>query len=115
MWGLAIVRQWRCVLSAASTQDMLALMRASGDTHRRRQGQRFLEHEIVAAAAIAGGPPIAGCQLELLPRIAGDEMLEQLRAGQVRMRVTRGPSCGGVREVNAEPCRRPHGHRQHAG
>ena len=38
--GLAVVRQWRCVLSAASTQDMLALMRASGDTHRRRLGHR---------------------------------------------------------------------------
>lgn len=94
VWGLAIVRKWRYVLSEASTQDMLALMRATSDTHRRRQGQRFLEHEIVAAAAMANGTPMAGCHVGIPALQAGDRLLEQLRASAVSMRVTRGPSRG---------------------
>ena len=50
--GLAVIEGWRCVRGSASHADTYALMQASEAFHRRRSGQRFLEHRVVSAASL---------------------------------------------------------------
>ena len=93
VWGLAVVRQWRYVLDTASTQDMLALMKASNAMHCRRQGQLFLEHEVLAAAMVLDtGSPATSCPVAWPPRFAGERLVEGMRASAARLRCTRGPA-----------------------
>ena len=76
VWGIAVVRQWRYVLDTASTHDMLALMKASDAMHSKRQGQRFLEHEVLAAATVVDtGSPATCCPVAWPPRFAGGRLL----------------------------------------
>ena len=94
VWGLAIVRQWRYVLDTASTDDMLALMKASDAVHLRRQGRWFLEHEVLAAATVLDNDsPATICPEAWPPRFAGEKLMDAMRASGKRLRCTRGPAC----------------------
>ena len=93
VWGLAIVRQWRYVLDTASTDDMLALMKASDAVHLRRQGRWFLEHEVLASATVLDNDsPATICAEAWPPRFAGAKLMEAMRASGKRLRCTRGPA-----------------------
>ena len=101
VWGIAVVRQWKYVVDTASTHDMLALMKASAEMHQRRQGQRFLEHEILAAATVLdAASPAANCPVALPPWFAGERMLEMLQASASGMRCTLGPACSRPLDVH---------------
>ena len=50
--GLAVLRGWRCVLGLPSHVHIHALMAASIAAHSRCDGQRFLEHEVLASAVL---------------------------------------------------------------
>ena len=50
--GLAVIRKWHFVETSASNPDTYALMRANIALHRKRNGQRFLEHAVLASAVL---------------------------------------------------------------
>ena len=58
--GLVVVRQWKCVTNAACSMDTFLMMQGSRVQHPRRQGQRYLEHEIVASAECVSGGDSSG-------------------------------------------------------
>ena len=50
--GLAVIRKWHFVETSASHPDTYALMRATRALHRKRNGQRYLEHAVLASAVL---------------------------------------------------------------
>ena len=51
--GFAVVRSWRFVTAEATDEDTHSLMNASMAFNRKRDCQRFFEHEILASAIIS--------------------------------------------------------------
>ena len=105
--GVVVVRGWRFVRGSASHLDTYALMAASEAFHRRREGQRFLEHEIVASASVRGGD---GSPIEVSaditagsPGFAGRRLLQQVLGSSASAEVTSGEGTralgGGGRRV----------------
>ena len=96
--GLAIVRGWHCILSSASHADTYALIQASEAHHKKRSGQRYLEHEVVAASTLQ---PFDGNSIHLSrdwaakpPAIAGPRLLQQITDANHQARLRKGSSVG---------------------
>ena len=95
--GIAVMRGWRCVFGEASHVDAFALIAASEAFHRKRSGQRYLEHEVVASALLQASDYSAidvGPKWGSLPAgISGSRLLQDI-LGSARAEVTRGVGGG---------------------
>lgn len=69
--GLVVLESWRFVFSKASSRHTYSLMQASMTEHRKRSGQRSIEHEhrVLAAVSVnmAVRVPDLPCQWAFLP------------------------------------------------
>ena len=100
--GLAVLRQWRYVVSSASDADMHALMRASMAFHRKRGGQRFFEHAVVAAACVMPLEEVAPVPPNILfrPATSVGQSLVSASLGTT-MKITKGDSIGAIHTVES--------------
>ena len=101
--GIAVLRQWRFVVSVASTKDTHALMCASIAFHPRRDGQRFLEHEVVAAAIVPTQEVVVPVPADLSAwpaASAGRQLVVAMRTLGTRLRITKGAFAGSTYDVD---------------
>ena len=98
--GVAVVRAWRCVRSAASHQDTYALMQASMAHHPRRSGERYLEHEVLASARVEVSDRsvlVIAPELARLPSVVlGQRLCQRLSAAGAHLVVSKGARIGAI-------------------
>ena len=96
--GLVVIRKWHFVETTASHRDTYDLMSASSALHRKRSGQRFLEHEVLASARLQ--PECRSAiqipdYLNSLPAVsAGRLLLASMVSIDASLTVTKGEGCG---------------------
>ena len=50
--GLAVLQSWKAVTTSISSNDSRALMLAAREHHSRRDGQLYVEHEVLSSAGL---------------------------------------------------------------
>ena len=102
--GVAVVRAWRCVRSAASHQDTYKLMQASMAQHPKRSGERYLEHEVLASARVEVSDHsvlVVSAELASLPcGLLGQRLCQRLSAASALVTVSKGDSSGATMAID---------------
>ena len=102
--GVAVVRAWRCVRSAASRQDTYKLMQASMAQRPKRSGERYLEHEVLASARVEVSDHsvlVVSAELASLPcGLLGQRLCQRFSAASAQVMVTKGDSSGACMAVD---------------
>ena len=97
--GLVVMRSWHFVTQRASHEHTYALIQAELAASSRRSGQRFIEHEVIAAAVVhssaAGGEGIGqvlpmGAWENRTAHVVASGLLADCEDRGVRYRVTKG-------------------------
>ena len=101
--GVAVVRAWHCVRSAASHHDTYALMQASQAHHPRRSGERYLEHEILASARVEVSDRsvlvVPAEWARLLAGTLGQKLCQRLLAASAQVTGSKGASSGATMAI----------------
>ena len=102
--GLAVFRGWRFVTQEARSMDTFVMMQGSTSLWPRREGWRFLEHDVVASAELVSGQisveNILGANWSTWPAaIAGPRLLKAMQAKGSVVKVTCGEGTGAVMSV----------------
>ena len=101
--GIAVLRSWHCIRGAASHNDVYALVQASEAFHRKRTGQRFLEHEVVASAIFRSSDGTFDVFPDWAARpagVTGRKLLQRITESSAWAEVTKGHLAGGYVEVS---------------